>query len=62
MGFGTIVGSAVFNVLLVIGVCAFLSLEARDRGAWACTSDVCLQWVDMPLTFTRTVYVVHAQM
>ena len=30
VGFGTIVGSAVFNVLLVIGVCAFCSKEVLN--------------------------------
>ena len=30
VGFGTIVGSAVFNVLLVIGVCAFFSKEVLN--------------------------------
>lgn len=34
VGFGTIVGSAVFNVLLVIGVCAFLSLEVLELSYW----------------------------
>jgi len=34
VGFGTIVGSAVFNVLLVIGICAFLSLEVLELSYW----------------------------
>ena len=58
MGFGTIVGSAVFNVLLVIGVCAFLSREVNDQGACVCIRDVCMEWVRRPLTATRRVHVV----
>merc|ERR1712224_1056549 len=34
VGFGTIVGSAVFNVLLVIGVCTFFSKEVLQLTWW----------------------------
>ena len=34
VGFGTIVGSAVFNVLFVIGMCSLLSKETLDLTWW----------------------------
>merc|ERR1719353_2508343 len=41
VGFSTIVGSAVFNVLLVIGVCAIFSEEALPLTWWPLFRDVC---------------------
>jgi len=34
VGFGTIVGSAVFNVLFVIGLCGYVSVQAIDLSWW----------------------------
>ena len=39
MGFGTIVGSAVFNVLFVIGMCAMLSKETLHLTWWPLARD-----------------------
>jgi len=40
VGFGTIVGSAVFNILFVIGCCAIFSLEPLTLTAWPLARDV----------------------
>merc|ERR1719235_2508498 len=40
VGFGTIVGSAVFNVLFVIGVCAVASREPLELTWWPLARDV----------------------
>lgn len=40
VGFGTIVGSAVFNVLFVIGMCAVFSKEALQLTWWPLFRDV----------------------
>ena len=39
VGIGTIVGSAVFNVLFVIAACAFASAKALDLSAWPLIRD-----------------------
>lgn len=39
VGFGTIVGSAVFNVLFVIGMCAIFSFEVLSLTWWPLTRD-----------------------
>ena len=39
VGFGTIVGSAVFNVLFVIGACAMASKEVLVLTSWPLTRD-----------------------
>merc|ERR1719330_80383 len=39
VGIGTIVGSAVFNVLFVIAACAFASAKALDLTAWPLLRD-----------------------
>mmetsp|Transcript_44843 Transcript_44843/g.54277 ORF Transcript_44843/g.54277 Transcript_44843/m.54277 type:complete len:733 (-) Transcript_44843:403-2601(-) len=39
VGFGTIVGSAVFNVLFVIGMCAMFSKEVLSLTAWPLARD-----------------------
>ena len=39
VGIGTIVGSAVFNVLFVIAACAFASAKALDLTAWPLIRD-----------------------
>ena len=39
VGFGTIVGSAVFNVLFVIGMCAMLSKETLHLTWWPLARD-----------------------
>ncbi|KAL1524928.1 hypothetical protein AB1Y20_019805 [Prymnesium parvum] len=41
VGFGTIVGSAVFNVLFVIGCCALFSKETLSLTWWPLFRDVC---------------------
>merc|ERR1719359_556928 len=41
VGFSAIVGSAVFNVLFVIGVCAVFSDEALPLTWWPLFRDVC---------------------
>lgn len=41
IGFGTIVGSAVFNVLFVIGMCAIFSKEVLELTWWPLFRDVC---------------------
>jgi len=41
IGFGTIVGSAVFNVLFVIGMCAIFSQEVLVLTWWPLFRDVC---------------------
>ena len=40
VGFGTIVGSAVFNVLFVIGCCVIFSSEVLDLTRWPLARDV----------------------
>jgi sodium/potassium/calcium exchanger 2 len=40
VGFGTIVGSAVFNVLFVIGMCAIFSNEPLKLTWWPLFRDV----------------------
>merc|ERR1711903_285900 len=39
VGFGTIVGSAVFNVLFVIGMCAIFSKEILELTWWPLARD-----------------------
>jgi sodium/potassium/calcium exchanger 2 len=39
VGFGTIVGSAVFNVLFVIGTCAVASKEVLELAWWPLARD-----------------------
>ena len=39
VGIGTIVGSAVFNVLFVIAACAFASAKALDLSPWPLIRD-----------------------
>merc|ERR1711971_1103773 len=40
VGIGTIVGSAVFNILFVIAACAFAAKEALELSAWPLIRDV----------------------
>merc|ERR1712045_980813 len=40
VGIGTIVGSAVFNILFVIAACAFAAKEALSLTAWPLIRDV----------------------
>jgi len=41
IGFGTIIGSAVFNVLFVIGMCAIFSTGELKLTWWPFMRDVC---------------------
>jgi len=41
VGFGTIIGSAVFNVLFVIGMCAIFSKGDLKLTGWPFARDVC---------------------
>lgn len=47
VGFGTIVGSAVFNVLFVIGVCAFLSSKVLELSYWPLFRDSAVYCVSL---------------
>jgi hypothetical protein len=58
VGFGTIVGSAVFNVLFVIGACAFFSKEILVLTWWPLFRDCCWYTFDAVQTDTKGGYVV----
>ncbi len=49
MGFGTIVGSAVFNILFVIGLCALFSREVLHLTWWPLFRDVSFYIVSLTL-------------
>jgi sodium/potassium/calcium exchanger 2 len=56
VGFGTIIGSAVFNVLFVIGMCAIFSLDVLELTWWPLARD-CTWYVSLPLCRALAVYV-----
>ena len=51
VGFGTIIGSAVFNVLFVIGACAFFSRETLSLTWWPLARDCAFYVVDLVVLF-----------
>lgn len=51
VGFGTIIGSAVFNVLFVIGACAFFSREVLTLTWWPLARDCAFYVVDLVVLF-----------
>ena len=51
VGFGTIIGSAVFNVLFVIGACAFFSRETLSLTWWPLARDCTFYVVDLVVLF-----------
>eukprot|EP00095_Tigriopus_kingsejongensis_P002177 maker-scaffold1021_size70145-snap-gene-0.16 protein:Tk02177 transcript:maker-scaffold1021_size70145-snap-gene-0.16-mRNA-1 annotation:"sodium potassium calcium exchanger nckx30c isoform x5" len=52
VGIGTIVGSAVFNILFVIAVCAFVAKEALSLTAWPLVRDVFFYSISLGLLVT----------
>ena len=51
VGFGTIIGSAVFNVLFVIGACAFFSKEILVLTWWPLFRDCCWYTFDLLMLY-----------
>ena len=51
VGFGTIIGSAVFNVLFVIGACAFFSRETLTLTWWPLARDCAFYVLDLVVLF-----------
>ena len=51
VGFGTIIGSAVFNVLFVIGACAFFSRETLSLTWWPLARDCAFYVLDLIVLF-----------
>ena len=51
VGFGTIIGSAVFNVLFVIGACAFFSRETLSLTWWPLARDCAFYVLDLVVLF-----------
>ena len=51
VGFGTIIGSAVFNVLFVIGACAFFSKETLVLTWWPLFRDCCWYTFDLLMLY-----------
>jgi len=51
VGFGTIIGSAVFNVLFVIGMCALFSSEILALTWWPLARDCSFYTMDLVITF-----------
>jgi len=51
VGFGTIIGSAVFNVLFVIGMCAIFSKGALKLTVWPFARDVCYYCLSLLLLY-----------
>jgi Ca2+/Na+ antiporter len=54
VGFGTIVGSAVFNVLFVIGMCALFSKELLTLTWWPLARFVSMQYNTLRHTYLLT--------
>jgi solute carrier family 24 (sodium/potassium/calcium exchanger), member 2 len=51
VGFGTIIGSAVFNVLFVIGACAFFSYEVLELTWWPLARDCTFYVFDLCMLY-----------
>ena len=51
VGFGTIIGSAVFNVLFVIGACAIFSRETLSLTWWPLARDCAFYVLDLVVLF-----------
>jgi len=51
VGFGTIIGSAVFNVLFVIGMCAFFSSVLLELTWWPLARDCSFYTLDLVIVF-----------
>mmetsp|Transcript_50532 Transcript_50532/g.96518 ORF Transcript_50532/g.96518 Transcript_50532/m.96518 type:complete len:670 (-) Transcript_50532:944-2953(-) len=51
VGFGTIIGSAVFNVLFVIGMCALFSLELLELTWWPLARDCSFYTLDLVVLY-----------
>lgn len=59
VGFGTIVGSAVFNVLFVIGMCAIYSKELLELTWWPLFRDCC--YYTFGLTMVAIFFKIHSE-
>jgi sodium/potassium/calcium exchanger 2 len=51
VGFGTIIGSAVFNVLFVIGMCAIFSLDVLELTWWPLARDCSWYTLDLVVLY-----------
>ena len=49
VGFGTIIGSAVFNILFVIGMCAVFSKTALKLTWWPFARDICYYIISLTM-------------